>query len=210
MQVEASRPTRKRLWQQVVRAKIRAQGELVIALHGDDPGLMPLVRLVRSGDPSNVEARASRLYWRRLFMQEGFRRDRDAGDANRFLNYGYAVLRGIVARAVCSAGLHPSFGLHHSSRYNAFTLADDLMEPFRPLVDRTVVDLVGELGTDASMDKDSKAFLLEGLQVRLDMGGELRSLFDVLARVASSLNDVFAGERRELDLPRITFDLVRS
>ncbi|MBE7559701.1 type II CRISPR-associated endonuclease Cas1 [bacterium] len=136
-QAEAAWPVKKRLWQQIVRAKVAAQGELLRTLGRDAAAFDVLMDKVRSGDPSNVEAQASRRYWPALFG-ESFRRNREAADQNRLLNYGYAVLRATVARAVCAAGLHPALGLHHHNKYSGFPLADDLMEPFRPLVDRAV------------------------------------------------------------------------
>ncbi|RKY25026.1 MAG: type II CRISPR-associated endonuclease Cas1, partial [Planctomycetota bacterium] len=132
-QASASQPTRKRLWRQIVRAKIRAQSNLLKKLYGNDRGLSALISRVKSGDPQNLEAQASRRYWPALFADKSFRRDPDREDQNRFLNYGYAIIRAIVARAICAAGLHPSLGLHHHNRYNAFCLADDLLEPLRPI-----------------------------------------------------------------------------
>lgn len=200
-QAAVSRPTRKRLWGQIVQAKVTAQGRLLEDLHGRDQGLPALARTVRSGDPDNVEARASRRYWPALFADPHFRRDPQAEDQNRFLNYGYAVLRAVVARALCAAGLHPSLGLHHHNRYDAFCLADDLMEPFRPLVDRAVVRLLAKTAPEAPLDRETKAGLLAALTGRLELGGESRTLFDILGRVAASLAAVFAGSRAKLALP---------
>jgi len=203
VQLRASRPTCKRLWQQIVRAKITAQGRLLEALLGSDAGLPALAKRVRSGDPENVEAQASRRYWPRLFADATFRRDRDAGDQNRHLNYGYAVLRALTSRAICAVGLHPSIGIHHHNRYNPFCLADDLMEPFRPVVDRSVAKWLE--GHDASepLDKEAKAALIGTLMGRLSAGGESRTLFDVLGRTASSLVAVLARERKALFLPEV-------
>lgn len=201
LQVEASLPTRKRLWKQVVRAKIRAQGFVLQRLHGDDAGLTALAQQVRSGDPKNVEAQASRRYWPLLFADKGFRRDRDAENQNRLLNYGYAILRATVARALCGSGLHPSIGLHHRNRYNPFCLADDIMEPFRPRVDEIVVEIAGTRGSGAALDREVKAELIAGILGRYDMDGDSRTLFDVLSRTASSLVAVLAGERKGIVLP---------
>ena len=155
-QAAAPLPTRKRVWQQIVRAKIRAQGRLLLALRGDDRGLPGLAETVKSGDPSNVEAQAARRYWPILFDDKTFRRDRDETDQNRYLNYGYAVLRALVCRAVCGAGLHPALGLHHHNRYNAFPLADDLMEPFRPVVDGAVVRVVAPAERWAAVQRHAR------------------------------------------------------
>ena len=202
-QAAASLPTCKRLWKQIVRAKIRAQARTLTDLRGDDQGLSNLVSRVRSGDPTNIEAQAGRRYWRALFDDNAFRRLRDAPDENRFLNYGYAVLRALVARAICAAGLHPGLGIHHHNRYDPFPLADDLMEPFRPIVDRAVVALCDARGADADLDRDAKAHLIGALTDRLGLGGEQRTLFDILGRLAVSLVRVFGGEARELVLPEI-------
>ncbi len=202
-QAEASRPTCKRLWQQIIRAKVRAQGRLLENLHGDDRGLLAWAEKVKSGDTQNIEGQASRRYWPALFNDPGFRRNRDAEDQNAQLNYGYGVLRAIVARAICGAGLHPSLGLHHHNRYDAYRLADDLMEPYRPVVDRAVARHVWEKGAAGPLDKEAKGALLRALGARYTLKGEERSLFDIAARMSASLAQVFAGERRDLALPEV-------
>lgn len=140
-QLAGSRPLAKQLWAQVIKAKIRMQGH-ILDRNGQEAGAFELLaRKVRSGDPDNIEAQAARRYWKALFGP-GFSRDRDAAGINSLLNYGYTVLRAIVSRAICAAGLHPTVGIFHANRANAFALADDLMEPYRPLVDQLVLDLV--------------------------------------------------------------------
>ncbi len=202
-QANASLPACKQMWKQVIKAKVKAQGMLLKELHGKDMGLVAMAQKVRSGDPDNIEGQASRRYWPAIFGDKSFKRKREADDQNRFLNYGYTVLRAIVARAICAAGLHPSLGIHHHNRYDAFCLADDLMEPFRPIVDRAVVNYVNEKGKDAAMDKDAKAALISALTARFELDGDQRTLFDILSRTASSLAGVFEGERTELVLPEI-------
>jgi len=198
----ANRPTCKRLWQQIVRAKIAAQARTLVVLHGADFGLGALVGQVRSGDPANVEARAARRYWPHLFDNLDFRRHRENEDQNALLNYGYAVLRAIVARAVCSAGLHPSLGIHHHNRYDAFPLADDLMEPFRPTVDQAVAEYLAENDQPAyGVERAAKQHLIGALTERRLLDGEQRTLFDVAARLAASLADVFLAGRGQLELP---------
>lgn len=201
VQAAASKPTRKRLWQQIVRAKIRGQAQLLTELHGEDAGLGELVKRVRSGDPDNVEARASRRYWPLLFDDDQFRRRREAADQNRLLNYGYAILRAATARAICAAGLHPTLGFHHHNRSNPFCLADDLMEPFRAVVDSVVVRLTIERGPDAPLTPETKQTLIETLLGPYERGAENRKLFDTLARSGMSLAEVFLGQRAELELP---------
>lgn len=139
-QIDAPKPLFKRLWQTVVKAKIAKQAELLLELNGEDHGLRLLIPKVASGDPQNVEARAAAIYWKHLFRVP-FLRDRTASDSNILLNYGYSVLRAMTARACCAAGLHPTIGINHHNRFDPFCLADDLMEPFRPVVDRGVRNL---------------------------------------------------------------------
>lgn len=202
-QANASQPKRKRLWQQIITAKVTAQGRLLKQLHGKDFGLLKMADTVKSGDPDNIEGQASRIYWQNIFADPPFIRKRDAEDQNRHLNYGYAVLRAITARAICAAGLHPSIGIHHHNRYDAFCLASDLMEPFRPLVDRAVALWIREHDPLAPLDKHAKSALLAPLIARYDLNGESRTLFDIMSRVASSLALVYMGEREKLLLPNL-------
>lgn len=205
-QVVAALPTKKRLWQQIVREKVRAQATILELRRQGDAGLRVLAGRVRSGDPDNIEAQAAVRYWPILFDDPNFRRRFEADDQNRLLNYGYGVLRSAVGRAICAAGLHPSLGLHHHGRNNAFCLADDLMEPYRPLVDDAVLELVGSHGHDCPMDGASKQALVEVLISRLecgkgDHGVEYRTIFDCISRTAVSLAKVFSGEAERLEFP---------
>lgn len=195
-QAAASRPTMKRLWQQIVRAKVHAQAYTLEVRTGGDGGLRGLATEVRSGDPSNVEGRAAQRYWPLLFNDGGFRRRREAPDQNRLLNYGYAVLRAAVGRAICAAGLHPSLGVHHQGRNNPWVLADDLMEPYRPVVDDEVAAIVGEWGGDIALGPEIKARLIGVLHLRLWSEGESRTVLDWVGRTAASVAQVFLGERR--------------
>ena len=189
-QAAAPLPVRKRLWQGIVRWKVRAQASVLRTVHGNDQGLTDLAARVRSGDPTNVEAQAAARYWPALFGGD-FRRRFDAPDQNRLLNYGYAVLRASVARATCGAGLHPTVGLHHRHRENPFCLADDLMEPYRPLVDGEVAEITGTWGPDAPLNTDAKRRLIGLMETRIGDGGELRPVSDHIARTAFSLADAF-------------------
>jgi CRISP-associated protein Cas1 len=200
-QARASAPICKRLWQQIARAKICTQAALLKRLHGDDFGLSAMAARVHSGDPANIEAQAARRYWPHLFANPQFRRNRELSDQNMLLNYGYAVLRAIVARAICAAGLHPSLGLHHHNRYNAFCLADDLMEPFRPTVDHAVVEYMQFHSEPYRIETSAKQNIIGELTSRYDFSGEQRTLFDVATRMASSLADVFLGKAEKLALP---------
>ncbi len=200
-QAAASLPLRKRLWQQIVQAKIQAQASLLQEQKGTDAGLKRMAESVRSGDPSNVEAQAARIYWRELFSEFEFRRDVNGEGLNGYLNYGYAVLRATVARALCGAGLHPGLPLHHHNRYDPFCLADDLMEPYRPLVDRAVVSLGESRAENLALDKEAKQAVIEVLLGRFTADGESRTLFDWMGRASSSLAEVVLGRKKKLILP---------
>jgi len=197
-QVAASLPLKKRLWAQLVRAKILAQGAALAAAGAPSGGFYLLSRKVRSGDPDNVEAEAARRYWPLMFGRE-FHRDKDGAGINGLLNYGYAVLRAGMARAVMAAGLHPSFGLMHSNRSNPMVLIDDLMEPFRPIVDREVRRLVGRGA--AEVDREAKAELARIMTVDLPTSAGLSPLMLCAERLSQSLARAYAGEADELDLP---------
>jgi CRISPR-associated protein Cas1 len=199
MQAAMSGPLRKRLWRSIVQAKIRAQAAVLEQATESDQGLRALVPRVRSGDPDNVEARAARRYWSKLFPDGRFRR-RDGEDVrNARLNYGYAVLRSVTARAVCGAGLHPSFGLFHSNAYNPFALADDLMEPFRPFI-----DLVAHAEQEVELSPETKRKLIGVMLSRYSADGEERTLIDILSRVAQSLARIVTGGREMLWMPEVT------
>jgi CRISP-associated protein Cas1 len=201
-QVAVDRPTAKRLWKQIIQWKIRAQAATLVEHHGKDLGLFALADNVRSGDPENVEGHASQRYWMSLFDDPAFRRRRDANDQNRLLNYGYAVLRAAVGRAICASGLHPSLGIHHQGRNNPWCLADDLMEPYRPLIDSEVCRIVGELGGDVPLDKSIKPRLIAVLHARTTHAGEYRTILDWIGRTAASLATVYLGQNRDLFFPK--------
>jgi len=199
VQVAAKKPTKKRLWQQLVKAKIRHQAWCLdqCGKKGGD-GLRALADKVKSDDAEGHESQAAARYWKYLFGGN-FRRKRDGLPPNNLLNYGYTVLRAAVARALCGGGLHPSFGLHHHNRYNAYPLADDVMEPFRPLVDREVVNLwqSGETG----ITSDVKQQLLSVLSMQVSLNGESRPLMNALHLVSASLLRVMAGDDSCLVIP---------
>ena len=203
-QIKVTKPVRKRLWQQIVRAKIKVQGKLLHKIHGNDFDLFALSDSVKSGDMGNLESRAAVIYWKQLFKDEKFRRNTEAEDQNRLLNYGYAVLRSVVARSLCAAGLHLSLGMHHHNRYNAFVLADDIMEPYRSLVDAGVVQCVNKHGPCCQLNSEVKKELISRIISRYRYGSQQRSLFDWLGRVASSLVAVFSGEQQKMYLPELS------
>jgi CRISPR-associated protein Cas1 len=202
-QMELSLPTRKRLWQQIVRAKIRAQGELLLELHGTDYGLIAMSARVRSDDAGNLEAQAARKYWGLVFGTKDFRRGSGKPDQNRHLDYGYTVLRAAVARALCAAGLHPSIGFRHKNRYDAFCLAADVMEPFRPLVDRRVSQWISREDAGGPFDSPAKNWIIGATTLRYILDREERSLFDIVLRTANSLAKCVTGEQRDPDIPSL-------
>ncbi len=197
-QLDAGRPLRKRLWAQLVRAKLMQQAVVLAEAGLPHAPLSALVARVRSGDPSNVEAQGARRYWT-LLMGAEFRRDRSAPGANALLNYGYTVLRAAVARAIIGAGLHPGIPLHHANQGNPMRLADDLMEPYRPFVDRRVRELLGA-GLE-TVDATTKRELAHLLYQDIDDEGSTRPLYLCIERTATSLAQVFLGERETLLLP---------
>jgi CRISPR-associated protein Cas1 len=207
-QIEAKEPVKKRLWKQIVQAKIKHQAKLA----GKDSDvykyLMALRQRVRSGDPSNIEAQASRKFWP-VYLQDidsspqTFRRDINGAPPNNMLNYGYMVMRATVARALCSAGLLPCLGIHHRNRYNSFCLADDLVEPFRGFVEAKVRDIYINDGPVDDLDQSTKAKLLEVLYETVKISGYEGPLMVGLHRTAASLQRCFAGQQKFLDLPEI-------
>lgn len=197
-QWNAGRPLAKQLWQRIVRAKITMQGALLAFHDAPEAGAFDLIaRRVRSGHPDNCEAQAARRYWPAL-MGPDFRRDRDAAGANALLNYGYAVLRATAARAIVAAGLHPTIGIFHANRGNAFALADDLVEPFRPLVDALVLSLVGQ-GVEA-LDPAIKRRFAQLIAFDLRIGDELSPVSVAATRLAQSLARSFETDASDLAL----------
>ena len=198
-QWEARKPLSKQLWRNLVVAKIRWQAAVLEANGHSASAFELLARRVGSGDPQNVEAQAARRYWP-LLMGADFRRDRDAGGINGMLNYGYAILRSMCARAVVAAGLHPSIGVHHANRCNAFALADDLIEPFRPVADALTLRLRAR-GIDRVTPEAKRAYA--GM-IALDLGGEngTTPLSAAANRAAQTLAVCFqTGRAADLVLP---------
>lgn len=197
-QAESSRPLRKRLWADLVRAKILAQAAALERVGGKAHLVAPLADLVRSGDSENVEAIAAQRYFPLMFGPK-FHRNRDAGDVNALLNYGYTILRAATARAIVGAGLHPSLSLMHRSRGDALRLADDLMEPFRPTID-LIAHALAEEGSDG-VTTDTKRRLAACLHQDFATTEGVTPLSNLLARLAISLAQNFTGQRKGLFLP---------
>ncbi|MGJ5177476.1 type II CRISPR-associated endonuclease Cas1 [Bradyrhizobium oligotrophicum] len=199
-QWDAGKPLAKQLWRDVVVAKIRWQGAVLESRGTPADAFDMLARRVRSGDPDNVEAQAARRYWP-LLMGEDFRRDRAAGGINGLLNYGYTILRSLLARSIVAAGLHPSIGIHHANRGNAFALADDLIEPFRPLVDAIAAQLKSRGCLEVTPETKR---LFAGL-IAIDLPGEagVTTVSGAAVRLAQSLSRCFeTGKSSDLALPR--------
>jgi len=198
IQINAPKPRQKRLWQQIIVAKIRAQKTALTRAAPDitvEKNLDILARQVKSGDPDNREAQAARLYWPAM-MGPDFRRNQSLGGINAALNYGYTVLRAATIRALCGAGLNPALGLHHGTAVNSFALADDIMEPFRPLIDIAVKSLGDDAETD--LTPDTKRALAGTLDQPMLLDGQNRPLHQALAVCAQSLIRCLAGEDKTL------------
>ena len=198
-QVKAGKPLLKQLWRQLIRAKIANQAQLLAHAPDIQSALRAMAAHVRSGDPENLEAQAARRYWQ-AFLGPSFRRDKDGLPPNSRLNYGYTVLRAAVARALAGAGLHPSLGLHHHNRSNSFCLADDLMEPLRPMVDRRV-KAIGASG-EAQLEKEVRRELLGVLTETVSIDGAAGPLTVALERMAASLVHCFEGQSNKLAIPK--------
>lgn len=205
-QIQASLPLKKQLWQQTVSAKILNQGAVLRQVTGLNIGnMVKWASSVKSGDPENLEGRAAAYYWRNMFMESGrFRRDKDGeDDINIFLNYGYAILRAIIARSIVGSGLTPLIGIHHSNKYNANCLADDIMEPYRPYVDLLVADMVLKQNLNNGLDKEAKKTLLTIPNLDVSFGKIRRPLLVAASITTSSLAKCFSKESRKVIYPRI-------
>lgn len=200
-QVEASLPLKKQLWQQTVQCKIRNQAAMLKYATGEDAKNMILwVNAVRSGDPDNIEGRAAAYYWKTLFTDNPHFTRGDDDVVNVMLNYGYAIVRAIVARALAGAGLIPTLGIHHHNRYDAYCLADDIMEPYRPYVDRLVLDIVNE-SVPETFDLSAKRKLLALPVTEVVIDGVRRPLMLAVSQTVNSLQKCFAGDIRKLSYP---------
>ena len=197
-QLAATQPLTKRLWAEIVKSKLQQQAAALEATGAPFVPLQALMRKVRSGDPDNFEAQGARRYWGLLFGDD-FRRDQQGGGLNGMLNYGYTVLRAATARAVVSAGLHPTIGLHHSNEGNAMRLVDDLMEPFRPLIDLKVWQL--HKHGEGLITPESKRALVRTLYDDMQTSAGATPVMVCAQKLATSLAQVFMGEKDKLDLP---------
>lgn len=204
-QLNASQPLRKQLWQQSIQYKIRNQAAVLSLCSDAETKCMQVwANEVRSGDPDNLEARAAVYYWKNLFGYiPNFIRDREGVAPNNLLNYGYAILRAIIARSLVASGLLPTLGIHHHNKYNAYCLADDIMEPYRPYVDRLVFDIVEQYGEDIELSKEIKSELLSIPTLDVIIGGKRSPLMVAASQTTASLYKCFSGELRKIAYPEI-------
>jgi len=200
-QINATEPTKKKLWQQTIKYKIRNQSLLFEHLRKPNEFLKRCAENVKSGDTTNEEAKASRFYWASLFEPLEFSRDRFGLPPNNLLNYGYAILRAGVARALAGSGLLPTLGIHHHNKYNAYCLADDIMEPYRPFVDRLVHDIIHDTQDYAELTTDLKARILSVLTIDICINDSTSPLMVGLSQTTASLAECFAGERKTIKYP---------
>lgn len=198
LQIGARKPLEKRIWQQVVKAKISYQAEVLYHYTLKDEGLQELAKFVKSGDPDNIEAQAARRYWQKLFGDD-FRRNPDTGGTNAILNYGYAVLRAAVARSIAAAGLNPSLGIHHRNEANPFCLVDDLMEPYRPFIDFQVKKIQTE--EIVELTPEVKKRLAGILSLELRMQGMNYILSNALQKTAQSFVAALENGDTQLEMP---------
>lgn len=204
-QLNASIPLRKQLWQQTIQCKIKNQATVLKEFSSVETRCMEVwANDVRSGDPDNLEARAAVYYWKNLFSHiPDFVRAREGVAPNNLLNYGYAILRAVVARSLVSSGLLPTLGIHHHNRYNAYCLADDIMEPYRPYVDRLVYEITDHYGNENELSKDIKAELLSIPTLDVVINGKRSPLMVAVSQTTSSLYKCFSGELRKIAYPAL-------
>lgn len=200
-QIEASIPLKKQLWQQTIVEKIKNQGILLEKITGKKNQFEFLASKVLSGDTSNMEGVAANQYWKSFFEQQ-FKRERFGEYPNNFLNYGYALLRAATARSLSSSGLLNTLGIHHKSKYNAFALADDIMEPFRPIVDEKVFEITQAYG-EQELNTQLKSELLKILTRTVYFKDEKSPLMVALQKTASSLQQCYSGDRKKIKYPKL-------
>lgn len=200
-QLNVSEPLRKQLWKQTVEAKISQQMLLLKKLHKDYEPMVNYLNNVKSGDSTNMEGIAAQYYWKNLF--DDFSREREGEAPNNFLNFGYAVLRSIVARAIVSSGLNPTIGIFHRNKYNPYCLADDIMEPYRPYVDELVYKLMFLPTRPQELNREVKAELLKIMTCDVTMMGKIRPLMVSVSSTTSSLYKCYTGEQRIVKYPML-------
>lgn len=204
-QIEASLPLQKQLWQQTMIAKIRNQAAVLQQVRNlEAKNMLKWASEVKSGDSDNKEAQAAVYYWQNAFPQnERFTREREGDAPNNLLNYGYAILRAVVARSLVSSGLLPTLGMHHRNKYNAYCLADDVMEPYRPYVDRLVMDIYEKHQDCLELTKELKAELLQIPVLEVTINGQRSPLMIAATTTTASLQKCYSGEIRKISYPEM-------
>ncbi|MHB9142397.1 MAG: type II CRISPR-associated endonuclease Cas1 [Paludibacter sp.] len=202
IQIAASEPLLKNLWAQTVKAKIENQAEMLKRAGIESKQLLALVPQIKSGDPDNTEGRAASVYWKLVYGEHGFTRNRYGLEPNAHLNYCYAILRAMVARALVSSGMLPTLGIHHRNKYNAYCLADDIMEPYRPFCDELVHELFNSgMIESEEISREQKARLLGIVTCDVLIDGKKSPLMVALSRTTNSLYECFEGIRRKIIYP---------
>ncbi len=201
LQVKASIPLKKNIWKQVIETKILNQAKVLAKNNIPEQHLVYLAEKVNSGDTKNVEARAAAFYWSKIFKMEGFTRQRFGEPPNNLLNYGYAILRAVMARSLIGSGLFPTFGIHHKNKYNAYCLADDMMEAYRPYVDEVVLEIMSEYENIEELTTELKMRLLQIPVIDVKIDAKRSPLMIACSRTSNSLYESFAQTRRNILLP---------
>jgi CRISPR-associated protein Cas1 len=203
-QLEATVPLKKQLWQQTVSAKINNQAAMLAFRREENKTLINLAAAVKSGDADNAEAQAAAYYWKRVFPDFlAFRRERYGPPPNNLLNYGYAILRALVARSIVASGMLPTLGIHHRNQYNAYCLADDIMEPYRPYVDYTVYQIIRNNGSSLEITPSMKKALLNVPAMDTVLEGKKSPLMNAVQRTTASLAKCFEGSTRKILYPEM-------
>lgn len=206
-QISSSKPLQKQLWQQTISAKIANQAAVLSTLRIPSKNMMKWSKEVKTGDSENLEARAASFYWKNIFSDKlEFTRDRYGDPPNNLLNYGYSILRAVVARCLVSSGLIPTLGIHHHNKYNAFCLADDIMEPYRPYVDLIVREIVDNGEDFSELSKSIKQQLLKIPALDVYIEGKQSPLMIAVQRTTSTLSKCYSGETRKIIYPEIPYE----
>jgi CRISPR-associated protein Cas1 len=200
-QINASEPLKKQMWQQTVIAKILGQAHVLGTQHIEHNNMLKWAKDVRSGDTDNMEARAAAFYWRNMFEKDAFIRDPQGLPPNNLLNYCYSIVRAMMARALVGAGLLPTLGIHHHSRYDAYCLADDIMEPYRPFVDMKVLEMWKNGGITSDISSDQKRELLGVTTMDVNISGHRSPMMLAIQTTAQSVQKCYSGEARKIIYP---------
>ena len=200
-QIDASEPLKKQMWQQTIVAKILGQAHVLGIQHIEHSNMLKWAKDVRSGDTENMEAKAAAFYWRNMFEKDVFIRDPQGLPPNNLLNYGYSIVRAMMARALVGAGLLPTLGIHHHSRYDAYCLADDIMEPYRPFVDMKVLEMWSKGGVTSDISSDQKREILGITTMDVNISGHRSPMMLAIQTTAQSVQKCFSGEARKIIYP---------